>query len=266
MYLGMPTLLELNTLEEQAALCQTLKLSFVEINLNIPSFGPEYLSPEQILKLQEQYGVQFTIHLPEEIDVASYNEPIRLATVCYIESIMNWASACNISTITMHLNKGVYFTLPQGKQYLNEKYFSKYLDILMKSMRQLYAVADALGISLCIENTNNFTLSHISEALKVLSSLKGFAITWDVGHDAKTCFDESQVISLYKNCVKHMHLHDFDNKSNHLPLMTGQLEIDNYLSIAKDQHMKVVIEVKDKESLCSSLKNIIDAGVYKPAL
>ena len=38
MDLGMPTLLELESFEQSAALCRALGLQFVELNANLPAF------------------------------------------------------------------------------------------------------------------------------------------------------------------------------------------------------------------------------------
>ncbi len=256
MKLGMPTLLELEDIEAQAAFCHELGLAFVEINLNIPCYSPEHLSPEHLCQLKEQYKIEFTVHLPEELDLGSFHEPIRLATVDYIVSVMRWAQACDISVITMHLTKGIYFSLPQGKKYINVQYYSEYIEKLRQSMGQLYNFAESLGINLCIENTNNFDLSHVADSLTILSNFNGFNLTWDVGHDAKSGFVESLTINQFERNIKHMHLHDFNGSEDHQALMTGVIDINHYLSIAQANHLKVVIEVKDKESLCLSVKNL----------
>ena len=38
MQFGMPTLIENHTLEENAALCETLGLRFIELNMNFPEY------------------------------------------------------------------------------------------------------------------------------------------------------------------------------------------------------------------------------------
>ena len=51
---GMPTLIENNTLEENAALCQSLGLKFIELNLNFPEYQVDRL--EQTDRLTEAAG------------------------------------------------------------------------------------------------------------------------------------------------------------------------------------------------------------------
>lgn len=40
---GMPTLIELNRLEDTMKLCKKLNLDFFELNMNLPQFQIEYL-------------------------------------------------------------------------------------------------------------------------------------------------------------------------------------------------------------------------------
>jgi sugar phosphate isomerase/epimerase len=71
---GMPTLLELDGLEAQVALAQRLGLSFVEINLDLPDYGPEALAAESLAKLGRDAGIAFTLHLPERLDLAAESD------------------------------------------------------------------------------------------------------------------------------------------------------------------------------------------------
>ena len=43
---GMPVLLELDTLEQNAALCRELGLSFVELNMNLPQYQLGEMKPK----------------------------------------------------------------------------------------------------------------------------------------------------------------------------------------------------------------------------
>ena len=65
----MPTLLELQTLEETAALCRELRLQFIELNMNLPQYQPDTLNAEQLQAIAQKYGVYYTIHLDENLNV-----------------------------------------------------------------------------------------------------------------------------------------------------------------------------------------------------
>ena len=48
---GMPSLIELDTLQAQIDLCQSLNLNFIELNMNLPQFQPESLSSSSLRAL-----------------------------------------------------------------------------------------------------------------------------------------------------------------------------------------------------------------------
>lgn len=256
MKFGMPTLLEFTSLEAQIELCKELELDFIEINLNIPLYSPSELTPEYIMSLKKCHQIDFTIHLPEELDVASFIKPIRNATVDYINHVIEWAYKCGIKVITMHLNKGIYFTMPKNKTYMNEQFYFEYLNNLTTNMDKIYAQSSKYGIALCIENTNNFYISHISKSLEVLSERTEFAITWDVGHDAKSDYKESKIINQHLDKIKHFHIHDFNGISDHQALFTGVMDLEKYIAYANKQNISMVIESKTVESLRESVRNL----------
>ena len=73
MKFGMPALLEHGTLAEDAALCRELGLDFIELNLNVPQYQPGRWDAHGICRVGEEYGVDFTIHLDENLNVAEMN-------------------------------------------------------------------------------------------------------------------------------------------------------------------------------------------------
>ena len=73
MEFGMPTLIENRTLEDNVAMCAGLGLSFVELNMNFPEYQVARLEQtDELLRLGEQAGVYFTIHLEETRNVADF--------------------------------------------------------------------------------------------------------------------------------------------------------------------------------------------------
>ena len=80
---GMPTLIELENLEENCALCHELGLDFVEINMNFPEFQSEFFAVEKYASLKEKYGIYFTIHLPENLDVVISKAKNSKPDCCY---------------------------------------------------------------------------------------------------------------------------------------------------------------------------------------
>lgn len=256
MNLGMPALIEFNSLEENIMLCKELDLDFIELNMNYPIFMPEKFSYKEILDAKAKYGIDFTVHFPEEIDLTSFHPSIRKGHLERCKELIEWTSKAKIKIANMHLNNGIYCTLPNSRQWINEKYEEEYRKLLYESYSELNAHANLLGVILCIENTSNFHISFIHRAINLLTEFDNFNLTWDVGHDAMVNFSEKPIFMKFANRVKHMHLHDYNEKSDHQPLYTGIIPIDERLQFAKDNNISVVIEVKTSETLKESVSKI----------
>ncbi|WIV11576.1 TIM barrel protein [Proteiniborus sp. MB09-C3] len=258
MKLGMPVLIEFNSLEENIRLCNELKLDFIELNMNYPIFMPESFSYRKALEAKRKYGVNFTVHFPEEIDLSSFHPPIKKGHIERCKELIEWTSKAEIKLANMHLSNGIYCTLPSSRQWINEKYEEEFKKLLYKSYSELNDYASSLGVILCIENTSNFHIPFIKRALDMLTVFENFNLTWDVGHDAKVNFSEKPVLMNLADRIKHMHLHDFNEESDHQSLYTGIIPIDERLEFARDNNISVVIEVKTSEALKESVNKIVD--------
>ena len=76
---GMPALLEAPSPEASAALCAELGLSFVELNMNLPACQMGQLDASALLRLQDRYGVYFTLHLDEQFNPWDFNPRVSAA-------------------------------------------------------------------------------------------------------------------------------------------------------------------------------------------
>ena len=126
MEFGMPTLIENRTLEDNVAMCAGLGLSFVELNMNFPEYQVARLEQTgELLRLGEQAGVYFTIHLAENLNVADFNplvveayrETVR-RTVAVAKALLplrdRFGNSAQPLTLNMHMNHGIHITLPGG--------------------------------------------------------------------------------------------------------------------------------------------------------
>ncbi|MEF3301684.1 sugar phosphate isomerase/epimerase family protein [Paenibacillus sp. GYB003] len=257
MKLGMPTLVEYEAVENHIALCKELGLDFIELNMNLPFCTPEVWNGRDLARLKERHGIDFTVHLPEELDLSSFHPSIRRGHLERCKETMEWAKEAGIATINMHLNNGIYFTLPDAKVWINEAYKERFTELLLDSYEELYRLASAYRIELCIENTCNFHLPFVQEALAKLDSrFRQFYLTWDAGHDAKAGFREEPVLMRYAERIKPMHVHDYNGKSDHQPPGSGLVPIRERLRFARERRLSVVIEVKTSESLRHSLRSL----------
>lgn len=256
--IGMPTLIELNTLEENIQLCKELELDFIEINMNLPEFQPNKIDINQLKYLHEKYGIFFTLHLPEDINIAHFNSNIRKANLDLIKETIIIAKAINVPIINMHMTKGIYFTLPNSKIYLYEKYKEDYIKFIGEFIECVEECIGDSDVLISIENTGIYNVDYICEGIVNMLKSSCFTLTWDIGHDHSSGNLDRNFIMRNIHKTSHFHIHDAMGKSNHLALYTGELDIDKKIELANELNCRVVIETKTVDSLrksISALKN-----------
>ncbi len=249
---GMPTLIELDTLDQSAALCRELGLSFVEMNMNLPQFQTQAMDAEHLKRVAQTYGIGFTVHLDENMNPADFNPVIAQAYRQAALDGIEFAKRAEIPVLNMHMVQGVYFTLPEGKVYLFEKFCREYRDNMLRFRDACHRAVGDSGVKVCIENWHGYTPVQIQVLDELLES-DAFGLTYDVGHNlCKNGMDEP-VILARKNHLHHMHLHDVkDGTKDHQPLGTGELDTFKYLELARERGTSVVVETKTVAGLRQS--------------
>lgn len=259
--LGMPTLIECQDIEQNIALCKEFGLDFVEINMNLPQFQLEKIDPVYYKKLMIEHDIFFTLHLPEEFNIADFNPRVRDAYLNTMIDSIRLAKEIGIPILNMHMVTGVYFKLPSIKVYLFEKYINDYIKniIIFGDI-----VKNSIGkekVCVSIENIGAYNLEYIKTAIAELLKHQCFKLTWDIGHDFSSgCVDSDFIISNQTH-IRHFHLHDAIGKNNHLPLGTGEIDIQSKINIAKENKCTCVIETKTIEGLRKSI-DAFNKGQY----
>ena len=92
------------------------------------------------------------------------------------------------------------------------------------------------------------------EAIELLLESNVFALTFDVGHNHGIGGTDEEFIMKHKKRLSHIHLHDAQGRKNHLALGTGEMDIEKYLSLAKEQNCRVVLETKTIDGLKQSVE------------
>lgn len=254
---GMPTLIENDTLEENAKLCNELGLQFVELNMNIPQFLSDVIDVDFFNEIAQKYGVYYTVHMDEQFDFACFNSRVAEAYIVTMVDTISLAKKIRVPVINMHLASGVYFTLPNEKVYL----YGTKLELFLDSIRKFRdIVAEQIGdypLKVCIENCSGYKDFQL-EAIDILLSDKRFALTFDIGHDYCIGGIDKDKILARKNRLFHMHLHDATKYNNHLPLGDGNIDIEKYLCLANEHNCRVVLETKTVNGLMKSVQWLRD--------
>lgn len=257
MRFGMPSLIETKSLEDCAALCSELGLDFVELNMNLPQYQIQTMHAAHMKEVAQRYGVAYTIHLDENMNVADFNPLVSGAYRETVRQTIALAKKLDIPVLNMHMPLGVYFTLPQGKVFLFEAYRERFFEEMRSFREECEETIGDSGIRICVENWFGYTDWQI-EALDILLESPVFGLTFDVGHNhCKGGVDEPVILGRSARLC-HMHIHDVVDQNDHRALGTGELDIPKYLALAEKHCRSVVVETKTIAGLRQSVQWLRD--------
>ena len=249
---GMPTLIELPSLEESASLCRRLGLKFIELNMSFPQNQLETLDVRELERIAAKYGIYYTVHIDESFDPCSANAGVSEAYLRSFEGVVELAKRLKIPTLNMHLLRGIYVTLPHKRVFIHEENEAVYLEKLRLFRDMAERVIGGSGIKVCIENTDGFDLSFLRKGIDLLLESDAFGMTFDIGHDHAIKGIDRPFIMARGDRLCHMHMHDALGANVHLALGDGELDLWEYLAVASEHKCRVVLETKTLDALKSS--------------
>lgn len=253
MILGMPFLLETTTLEASAALCQQLGLQFVELNANFPACQLHQLRAEELLRLSEQYGIFFTMHIEEECDPLSFNPYVRDAWLKTIETAAALARTAGMPVLNMHLPRGVYITQPERKAFLYAQCEEEYKRAVLHFRDFCTALLQGSDVRIGVENTAGFA-PHERQAIEWLLESPVFGLTLDIGHNHAQGNMDWPFYEQHADRLIHMHGHDTRDMRDHLVLGEGDIDLRQRFAWAAEHHARIVLEVKTIAALTESVR------------
>ena len=262
MQFGMPTLIENRTLEDNAALCRRLGLQFIELNMNFPEYRTEELEKtERLLRLGQEAGIYFTIHLDENLNIADFNQ---LVSDAYLETVRRSAAVLKKLLclrdrygdrsqpliLNMHMHHGIYITLPDRKVQMYDRDFSTYMNSFRTFRKRCEEWIDENDILIAVENTDGFR-DYEKEAIQYLLESPVFGLTWDIGHSKAAGETDVPFIMTNRDRLVHFHIHDGAEMPprNHLALGDGEIDILERLRLAGERNARCVLETKTISAL-----------------
>lgn len=250
---GMPTLIENRDLEETVSLCKELGLQFIELNMNFPQYQVPYLEETDYLyELAQKNDIYFTIHLDENLNVCDFNRFVADAYMETVERTLKVAQKIHAPLLNMHMNHGIYITLPDRKVRLFGEYCEEYMAAFVRFRDMCERTAKEGDTKICIENTDGYQTFE-KEAIGYLLQSDLFALTWDIGH-SHTCGNVDEAFMMErKEKLYHFHIHDGLRSKNHQTLGTGEIDLHQRIGIARECGCRCVVETKTIEALRQSV-------------
>ena len=266
MQFGMPTLIENRTLEKNAELCRFLGLNFIELNMNFPEYQVEQLEQtDSLIRIAEQTGLYYTIHLDENLNIADFN---RLVSDAYLETVRRtvhiakkliplrdrFGDRSQPLLLNMHMHHGIFITLPDRKEQMYDRNFDTYMQSFcaFRSLCEEW-IGDS-DIMITVENTDGFREYEKKAIMYLLDSPK-FGLTWDIGHSKAIREKDVPFLLKYRDRLIHFHIHDGTEvpPKNHLALGQGEIDLRERLRLAEKRNARCVLETKTIEALKESV-------------
>ena len=268
---GMPTLIENRSLQDNIALCSSLGLRFIELNMNFPEYQIDRLEQtDPLLEAAGRAGIYYTIHLDENMNIADFNPLVSDAylqtvrrSVCVAKKLLclrdRFGDRSQPLTLNMHMHHGIFITLPDRKVQMYERDFGTYMESFAR-FRSL--CEDWIGDSdlrIAVENTDGFR-NYEKKAIEYLLESPKFGLTWDIGHSKAVRETDVPFILEHRDKLIHFHIHDGTETppKNHLALGDGEIGLPERLRLAADRNARCVLETKTVAALKKSaawLKN-----------
>ena len=169
-------------------------------------------------------------------------------------------------TINMHMNHGIYITLPDRKVRMYERDFETYMRAFSGFRALCGEWIGGSDVMIAVENTDGFR-DYESKAVDLLLESPEFGLTWDIGHSKATGESDVPFILSHQDRLIHFHIHDGTEAPprNHLALGDGGIDLTKRLSLARDRGARCVLETKTVKALERSVKWLEENGLKTPA-
>ena len=266
LHFGMPTLIENRSLQDNIDLCRRLGLRFIELNMNFPEYQLDALEQAgRLLRAADAAGIYYTVHLDENLNIADFNP---LVADAYLETVRRTVTAARKLlplldrygnpaqklTVNMHMNHGIFITLPDRKVRMYDRDEDRYL-AACRRFRDLCAewIGDS-PVMIAVENTDGF-LAYEKKAVELFLESPCFGLTWDIGHSKASGERDVPFIMAHEDRLVHFHVHDGTEQPprNHLALGDGDIDLAARLRLAEAHSCRCVLETKTIEALDRSV-------------
>ena len=274
MQFGMPTLIENKTLGDNVELCRELGLKFIELNMNFPEYQIDKLEKtDEFIEAARETGIYYTIHLDEKLNIADFNP---LVTEAYLETVRRtievarkllplrdaYGDKSQPITLNMHMEHGIFITLPDRKVQMYERDFDTYMKSFEKFREKVAEWIGDSNIKIAVENTDGFR-DYEKKAIEYMMKSPCFCMTWDIGHSKAVA--EKDVPFIMENVahLRHFHIHDGRENppKNHLALGDGEIDLNERLSLAEERNARCVLVTKTIEALRKSVAWLKERGI-----
>lgn len=225
-----------------------MELDFIDLTLEPPAAATWKIDPKRIRQALDRTGLDVVGHTAYYLPVASPFESLRRAAVSELKFCLEAFALIGVKWMNIHPDR--YAPLHDRQFYINRD---------IQSLKELMEVGSRLGIGLMIENLPG-DFNSVEQLAELLEPLPDLGLHLDIGHAnlLVPMNTADEMIRVYSNRLRHVHLHD--NKGGgadlHLPLGAGTMNVARHVRTLKASGYdgKITLEVfsDDKRYLAYS--------------
>jgi sugar phosphate isomerase/epimerase len=209
---------------------------YLELTIEYPHATAQKLleNKRKIFDALNSYNLGLLAHLAWYFPIAHPYDSIRSSTIKEIEKAISVCANFGAKILTIHPDLSTPLSSQSRKSMFSNT---------LSSLKAISDKAKVFGIELCIETVDQNAL-NIKEIKELINQLS-IGLTLDIGH-SELFFSGGfkKLILEFKPNIKHVHLHDYKNTINHLPLGIGGLDLKEVVNeLKKFYNNSITLEV-----------------------
>lgn len=195
-----------------------------ELTMN-ENFGVNPEIANKIKTISRENNIVLILHTSHFKYPCSINHKISKETFKFLKKEIHLAKKIGAKQVTIH-----------GGELFNGSTITKNFEFLIENLEEIIKLGRKYRIKIGLENS--FTLGKLfrtpEDLLKVVSSVKGLGITFDIGHANLINLNPIKYFKKVKDFVINVHVHDNDGKSDqHVLIGKGNINFKDFLKECK---------------------------------
>jgi len=185
---------------------------------------------KQARKISKENNISLSLHASYFKSLCSANHKISKEAFKFLKKEIILARKIGAKQITIH-----------GGELNDRATVTKNFEIIIEieNLKEIIKLGRKYGIKIGLENS--FTLGKLcrtpEDLLKVVNSVRGLGITFDIGHANLINLNPIKYFKKVKDFVINMHIHDNDGTSDqHALIGEGNIDFKNFLKECKNSN------------------------------
>jgi len=209
---------------------------------------------KQARKISKENNISLILHASYFKSLCSINHKISKEAFKFLRKEILLARKIGAKQITIH-----------GGELTNESTITKNFEFIIEieNLKEIIKLGKKYGIKIGLENS--FTSGKLcrtpEDLLKVVNSVKGLGITFDIGHANLINLDPIKYFKKVKNFVIDMHIHDNNGRSDqHRLIGEGNIDFKKFLKECKnsDYYGPFIFEVFPRKNVLKCREKFFD--------